>query len=52
MNKKAENIIVGIELYERIPKKPIITMKRFANFLYKIRLEYLTIDPGGEEESI
>ena len=39
------NIIVSISLYDKIHEEPIITVKRFANFLFKVKQDY--VDPGG-----
>jgi putative transposase len=39
------NIIVGVKLYGKVPKTPLISAKRFSIILYKIQLEFS--DPGG-----
>ncbi|MFH0751973.1 MAG: hypothetical protein V1914_00045 [archaeon] len=39
------NICVGVQLYGRVPEKPLITAKRFVIMLYKVQEE--CIKPGG-----
>ena len=39
------NICVGVQLYRRVPEKPLITAKRFVIMLHQIQEE--CINPGG-----
>ena len=39
------NICIGLLIYGKVPKKPIVTAEMFTTILYKIREEYY--DPGG-----
>lgn len=39
------NICIGLLIYGRVPKKPIITAKMFTTILYRIQEDYF--DPGG-----